>query len=571
MYTTGTALLDALQETGVEYIFANLGSDHTSLIEALALARSSGRKIPQLITCPHESVALSAAHGFAQLTGRAQAVVVHVECGTQSLAGAVHNASRGRIPVLIFAGTSPATQEGEARGSRTEFIHWLQDAFDQRGLVREYMRYDNELRVGANVKQIVRRAMQFAHSDPKGPTYLMACREIMEQEIEEVSLDPGRWSLPYPTALPPGAPAFLAQMLVQAKRPLVVTTYLGRNPAAVAQLVKLCHRLGIGVLESVPNYLNYPHNDSLHQGSQWNEQRQNPLLAQADLVLVIDSDVPWIPLVNRPAEHAHIVHIDIDPLKQQMPLWHLGAHHTFCADAYTALHQINEVVEGIYAEEGPMRERRAYYEDQSQRRRAHLAQRERRAASVITPEFLTACVARAIGPEAIVLSEAVTNYTAVADYSARVKPGTLFASGGGSLGWNGGAAIGAKLARPDALVTALTGDGTYLFSVPSTVHWMARRYRTPFLQVIYNNGGWNAPRHSTRAVHPTGLASQGADIGIDFEPAPDYGAIAAAAGGAHTEQIRHPDEVVAALERAVRVVREEARCAVVSAEVVSNL
>src|SRR4051812_20707402 len=132
MYTTARAFLEALCDAGVEYIFANLGSDHPGLIEAIAAAAEAGRAMPKVITCPNEMVALSAAHGYAQATGRAQAVFVHVECGTQALAGAVHNASKGRVPVLIFAGASPFTQQGELTGSRTEFIHWLQDVFDQR-------------------------------------------------------------------------------------------------------------------------------------------------------------------------------------------------------------------------------------------------------------------------------------------------------------------------------------------------------------------------------------------------------------------------------------------------------
>src|SRR5579875_2921305 len=110
MYTASTALLEALCETGVSYIFANLGSDHPAIIEAFAESKESGRAVPKVITCPNEMVALSAAHGFAQVTGRAQAVLVHVECGTQSLAGAVHNAAKGRVPVLIFAGASPFTK-----------------------------------------------------------------------------------------------------------------------------------------------------------------------------------------------------------------------------------------------------------------------------------------------------------------------------------------------------------------------------------------------------------------------------------------------------------------------------
>ena len=192
MYTTGTAFLDALKEGGVSYLFCNFGSDHPSLIERLAEAATQGQPLPRVVTCPNEMVALSAAQGYAQVTGRAQAVLVHVECGTQSLAGAVHNAAKGRAPVLIFAGASPFTQEGELRGSRNEFIQWIQDVFDQRGLVRGYVKYENEIRTGRNVKQLVHRALQFAHSDPKGPVYLVGAREVMEEETLPVVIRPRR-------------------------------------------------------------------------------------------------------------------------------------------------------------------------------------------------------------------------------------------------------------------------------------------------------------------------------------------------------------------------------------------
>jgi len=566
-YTTGSAFLEALVESGVEFLFANLGSDHTAIVEAYAAAQRAGRKMPQIITAPHEMVAMSAAHGYSQVSGRAQAVVVHVECGTQSLAGAVHNAAKGRVPILVFAGMSPATQEGEARGSRNEFIHYLQDVFDQRGLVRGYMRYDNDIRVGANVKQIVHRAMQFAHSDPRGPVYLVGAREIMEQEIAPVAIDMRKWPVVAPTALQAEAAASIANTLASARRPLVVTSYLGRNPAAAEQLAQLCHRLGIGVLESVPNHLSFAHDDPLYQGSQWNEKRQNLALAEADVVLVVDSDVPWIPQINRPSASAKIIHIDIDPLKQQMPLWYIGAEQVYRADAAVALAQINGAIDSVKLSDSAVSERRKHYEQRHAERDAHLRRLERPSGEAITPEYLSACVGQAIGPDAIILSEAVTNFHNVANHARRTKPGTLMTSGGGSLGWNGGAAVGVKLARPDAFVTTMSGDGTYLFTIPSTVHWMAKRYRTPFLQVIFNNQGWRAPRFSAVGVHPEGLASQGDDIGISFEPSPDYGGIAAAAGGAHAERITRMDEVVPALERAVRVVREEGRAAVVDASV----
>ena len=193
MYTASTALLEAMTEAGITTIFANLGSDHPGIVEAIAEARATGRRCPRIVTCPNEMVALSAAHGHAQASGQPQCVLVHVECGTQSLAGAVHNAAKGRVPVLIVAGASPFTQEGELRGSRNEFIQWIQDVHDQRGLVRGYMRYDNEIRTGRNVKQLVHRALQFACSEPRGPVYLMAAREVLEEAVPEVAIDTAQW------------------------------------------------------------------------------------------------------------------------------------------------------------------------------------------------------------------------------------------------------------------------------------------------------------------------------------------------------------------------------------------
>ena len=559
-YTASTALLDALTEAGVSYIFANFGSDHPGLIEAIAEAAALGRRAPMVITCPNEMVALSAAHGYAQATGRAQAVVVHVECGTQALAGAVHNAARGRVPVFIFAGMSPFTQEGELPGSRNEFIQWIQDIADQRGIVRGYVKYDNEIRTAKNIRQIVRRAMQFAHSDPKGPVYIVGAREVMEEAVEPAPAAGSSSSLA-PIALPEQWVSEIVTALARAHRPLIVTSYLGRNPAAVDELVQLCNRLGVGVLESVPSHANYPHGDMLYQGNQWNHPFQNKALAEADVVVVIDSDVPWIPTVSRPPSWAAIYHIDVDPLKQAMPLWQINAKGAFQADAATALRQLNSHLRTIDLDAEAVSARKRDFGRAHSERAATLAAQEQ-PADGITPEYLTACLRRRIDPNSIVLNEGITNYPVICDHMAWSKPGGFFASGGGSLGWNGGAAIGFKLAQPDRDVVALTGDGTYMFSVPSTVHWMARRYRTPFLQVIYNNRGWKAPKFSALAIHPDGYASRAADLGLSFDPPPDFAGIATAAGGAFGRAVKRVEDVEDAIAAALRAVHEERRAAV---------
>jgi acetolactate synthase-1/2/3 large subunit len=562
MYTASAAMLEALQEAGVSYIFANFGSDHPALIEAIAEARSLGRPTPAIVTCPNEMVAMTCAHGYAQLTGRAQAVVVHVDCGTQSLGGAVHNAAKARIPVFVFAGLSPSTQEGEATGSRNEFIQWIQDVPDQRGIVRQYMKYDNELRNARNVKQIVHRSLQLAHSDPKGPVYLVGAREVMEAESERVAMDVAEWPPIAPAALGEAAAASLIDAIQRAARPLIVTSYVGRNPVAVDELIRFCGQLGVGVLESVPSAVNYPHNDAMYQGNQWNHPFQNRALAEADFILVVDSDVPWIPTVSKPSDWAAIAIIDVDPLKQSTPLWSIKARQVHRADAATAFAQLNARLDRIEIDGEAAERRRRHYSERHRERKAELDRLESPDGDVITPEYLTACVRRQVGLEAIVLNEGITNYPAICDHMAREKPGTMFASGGGSLGWTGGAAIGMKLAEPHKTFVALTGDGSYMFSQPSTVHWMARRYRTPFLQIIYNNRGWKAPKFSALAVHPDGFASRAEDLDLSFDPPPDYSGIAAAAGGAFARAVKHPQDVEAAIAEGLRVVIEEQRCAV---------
>ncbi|WP_240377544.1 thiamine pyrophosphate-requiring protein [Bacillus piscicola] len=557
MYTTGTAFLEALQEAGVSYIFANLGSDHPAIIESLARARQVNKELPTVITCPHEFAALSAAHGYAQVTGEPQAVMVHVECGTQNLGGAIHNASRSRVPVFIFAGASPYTQEGELTGSRNEFIHWIQDVPDQRGIVRGYTKYDNEIRSGTNVKQLVFRALQIAKSDPPGPVYLMGPREVMEEKAEPVVLDKELWEPISSGAIAPRPLQELAEALATAESPLIVTSYLGRNKEAVSELVRLSETLAVPVIESIPHQMNFPHEHPMHCGSEWNTPGQNELLAEADLVLVIDSDVPWIPMKNKPAAEATIYYMDIDPLKEDMPLWYIPSRKFLKVDSCTALKQINHYM----AEHHGLLDAAAIEKRWDRFAKIHDQQwiekhrKEQAETDIITPEYLTACVREAIDEETIVLNEGITNYGAISNHIGVNVPGSYYGSGAGSLGWNGGAAVGMKLAKPEKTIVSLTGDGSYLFSVPSTVHWMSQRYNAPFLTVIYNNSGWKAPKMSTLGVHPEGVAKQTEGFWVNFDPEADLAKIAEAAGGAHPIDVKERTALKEALKEALQVVR----------------
>jgi acetolactate synthase-1/2/3 large subunit len=555
-HTTSRAFLEALAEGGVRYVFSNLGSDHPGVLEAYAQARVEGREdtLPELVICPHESVAMAAAIGYAQVSGTPQAVLVHVECGTQNIGGMLHNAAKGRVGVLMYAGASPFTQEGELFGSRNEFIQWIQDVHDQRGIVRGYTKYDNEIRTGANVKQLVHRALQFAKSSPQGPVYLVGPREVMEAEAPREQADAAHFPAVAPEALAPAAVERIATALAEARRPVVVTSYLGRDPEAVPALVELCEAAGAGVLESVPSYVNFPADHPLHWGFQWNDQKHNPLLEEADVVLVLGSDVPWIPTKNRPNAQARIFVVDEDPLKEQMPLWHVPAELFAKADLGTAVRQVRQrVAELADADDVARRRERAAAEHD--RLFADRASRETPDDDVITPEYLVACVREAIDDDTLVLTEAITQYPTVSWHLRRNRPGSLLGSGGGSLGWAIGAALGAKLAEPDRTVVSLVGDGSYLFGVPSSVFWMARRYQAPSLTVVFDNNGWNAPKASALSVHPDGTAARRDDFGVHFDERPDLPGIAEAAGGAWGRTVTAPTELKDSLEEALAAVR----------------
>jgi acetolactate synthase-1/2/3 large subunit len=568
-YTTSTAFLEALAEAGVRYIFANLGSDHPGLIEAFAQAKADGREaeLPRLIVCPHETAALSAAHAYAMVTGEPQAVIVHVDVGTQNLGGAVSNAMHGRAPVLVFAGAAPFTLEGELPGGRNEFIHWIQDVRDQRGILRNYVKYDNEIRTGRNVKQLVHRALQISRSEPAGPVYLIAPREVMEEPVDPYAVDRADFGPVAPVALADEVTAEIATALAGAQRPLVVTSYLGRDPTAVPKLVELCELLAVPVLESMAYHVNFPADHPLHAGFQYHTVAQNPVLAQADVILAIDSDVPWITAVNRPSPGAAIYCVDVDPLKTQMNMWQVPARRFAAASARVAVAQIARFVrENNLADPSVVEVRREATARTHEQEMAERGGREQpRSDGVITPEYLTACVRRLLeDDDALVLTEVVTNSRVVAEHLRPNRPGSVLHHGGAALGWAGGAAVGAKLAAPDRTVVCLVGDGCFLFGVPSSAQWVARRYGTPALTVIYDNRGWAAPKFSTLQVHPDGAAAASGDFNVSFEPEVDLPGVARAAG-AYGVTVSDAGELPHVLKDALAVVHG-GRSAVVSVQ-----
>ncbi|KAI0527971.1 thiamine pyrophosphate enzyme [Xylaria bambusicola] len=566
MYTASFAFFEALWDAGVTHCFVNLGSDHPSIIEAMVKGQSENKgNFPRIITCPNEMVAMSMADGYARLSGKPQCVIIHVDVGTQGLGAAVHNASSGRAPILIFAGLSPFTIEGEMRGSRTEYIHWIQDVPDQKQIVSQYCRYTAEIKTGKNVKQMVNRALQFATSDPQGPVYLVGAREVMEEDITPYKMDQSLWERVELGGLPPKAARSIAESLLAAEKPLLVTGYTGRNHKAPAALVELANTIkGLRVLDTGGSDMCFP---ASHPGWVGLRFGNDDSIREADAILIVDCDVPWIPTQCKPKEGIKIFHIDVDPLKNMMPVAYVAAQRRYRADALASIEQITEAAKELTNKVDVETTNRKWDALQASYKQRLITIADK-AVPAADGSFGTGHLCsklRALCPKDTIFAvEAVTNTFFVHDNLQPELPGSWINCGGGGLGWSGGGALGIKLASvaehggKGKFVVQIVGDGTYLFSVPGSVYWISRRYQIPVLTIVLNNKGWNAPRKSMELVHPTGMGSKATneEINISFSPVPDYSGIAKAAAGGDlfTAKVEKADQLEETLKKAIEAV-----------------
>ncbi|KUI55036.1 Benzoylformate decarboxylase [Cytospora mali] len=455
-----------------------------------------------MITCPSEITAISMADGYARVTGRPQAVLVHVDVGTQALGKGIHNASVGRVPVLIFAGLCPYTESGELPGSRTEYMHWLQEAPDQKAIVRQYCRYTGEVRTGLNVKQTIGRALQFANSAPKGPTYVASAREVLAQEIQPYALEQDQWVSIGPSALPAEAVHDISAALVQAERPLIITGYSGRDRRTPDLLVALADNIpGIRVHDTGGSDMCFPFS---HIASEGFRLSLDDCTKDADVIFLLDCDVPWIPSRNPPPKHAKIYHVDSDPLNQQIPVSFFPAHGRWKADSFTALTQlVNHIKHDVSLttslQDPKYNERLEARADAHRARLANIARQPRLDDQErLDAHNIGAILKTSLPDSTSYVVEAVTASQVLHDQLQPSRPGSWINCGGTGIGWSNGAAPGVKMAltelekdgeRGSSLVCQLVGDGSFMCAAPSSALWVASKYEIPVLTIVLNNGG----------------------------------------------------------------------------------
>ncbi len=554
--STSHFFLEGLNEIGFDYLFCNLGTDHAPLIEEMARWRREGLSYPKTILCPHENVACHMAAGYAIATGRGQGVMVHVDAGTANSAMAMHNMYRGRVPVMLIAGRAPYTSRGELQGSRDSYVHFVQEPFDQASVVRPYMKWEYTLPSGVISKEVLRRAHTVMQSDPKGPVYLMLPRETLTQTWDAAAVR----SFPverYGAVEARGADAetidTIVGKLLGARSPTIITSYAGRNPAAANVLDELARFAGIRVFESNPVYLNIPHDSPCFAGFM-----PGKYVAESDVGLIIDADVPWIPKDIPDNASNWWAHVDIDTVKRAFPLWNFPSNLRVEADSCRVLAQI---LEALKAKASPaFRDAAAKRVEELAKEHAARTQNLAKIASdkgekgKINPQYVCAELGKALAQDDIVVNEAVRNLPTVFNQVMRTKPGTLVGLAGGGLGFSGGMALGIKLANPDKTVVQVIGDGVFYFSTPEAVYATAKQYSLPILTVVLDNTGWAAVKEATLRVYPGGIAEKDKHYEAHLATDMDFAKVVESAGG-YGEKVDDPADVPAAIARCLKEVR----------------
>ncbi len=547
--TGAESVLLGLKRAGVDYLFANAGTDFPPIIEALATLPPDA--MPEPVTIAHETAAVAMAHGYYLVTGRPQAVMVHVNVGLANAVMGVINAASDNVPMVVMSGRTPITETGRPGGRATP-IQYGQEMYDQTSLVRDTVKYSYEMRYPEQGESLVSRAAALATSAPAGPVYLSLPREPLQAPIgrDERPLVGAR---PAATAaLPdPGAIARAAEWLGSARFPLVLCQRGDVEGHLSRALSDLAGAHGIGVAEPflVRNVL--ASDDPALLG-------YDPgAVAEADVIVVLDSGVPWIERLHGPGHATRVIHIGPDPHFARMPVRGYKTDLAIASDPVAAIRALGEALGSPTPEAA--RRSAALAARAVERRAKARAVAEAGAGEPLSAEWMSLCLSRAMGPDGVIFSE----LGVLPSMMEIAGPNRVFCNPhSGGLGWALPAALGAQLADRARLTVACMGDGSYIFANPVACHQIAEALELPILVVIKNNGMWNAVRRSVVRGYPGGAAARANVMPLtSLQPSPDFLSVAAASR-AHTERVSNGRDLPAALERAIAVIRNERRQAV---------
>lgn len=560
--TAGGAIFLRLHELGVDRVFANSGTDFPPIIEGLADAEANGHPVPKAVAVPHEHVAMGMAHGHYFATGKPAAVILHTNVGLANGAIGAINAATDHVPMIIMSGRTPTVESGRF-GARTVPIGWGQEMRDQAALVREACKWDYEVRFPEQIPELLDRAFAIATSTPKGPVYLSLPREVLCEPCPTAALARPPGMAASVIAASPDSDSIIAaaNLLTSAKRPLIIAQRGAGTQAGfdtLASIVEL-HSIPVCQYWAVATAISSKH--PMYVGDDPVEY-----LAEADVVLVIDSLAPWSPDVHSLPESCQVIQLGPNPLYSRFPVRNFRSTLSITTETGAGLEALS-VALGKLGPPPDRTQRRALIDERNARRKdAERGSAAPLEAQTMTKSFVSFCIANAIvGHKATVVSELGAPFALLGlteHNSWRQEPHS------GGLGWGLPCALGIKDADPDRLVIATVGDGSYIFANPVAAHHVAEVYEIALLTVILNNAGYGAVRQSVTGLYPNGYASKSGSMPLtELSPSPDFRSVAESCR-AWAWTVTSAADLPGALTRAIEQVQVHQRQAVLDVRIV---
>ncbi len=466
----GHHLVDLLDRNHVDYLIGVAGTEFATVIEKFSYDSESLKIKP--LTVPHEYLAVNMAYGCYLASGRLQAVMVHSTIGTLNCAAAIMNAQRMQIPLLLIAGRT-ATSESGHNGSRDLFIHWAQESYDQASPIREFVKWDYELRDPKMLGDVLARAVQIAMEEPRGPVYLTIPREML---LEEVAIEQSLYSKSIKNNITSTCDHELEKVLEliqKSKCPLIITNTAGKDRTAFRELSLLIELTHIPIITPNAQY-----NNGLFDLPEKISSNERSVIESADLVICLDIDVPWIPSKNNPSPDCQIVHISPQPLFNSIPIRSFKSDLNIYSQVGFALERLNFLISSRQEKINKF-----WFQKNIQKVELHIDFVK------ITKHDVENILAELWNEDLILINELglSTDKIPMSVFGCYYRTGS--ASG---LGWACGAALGLGIMQTDKIVINVVGDGAYYFGNPLAYHAVASQYNIPIITIVLNNNGMSS-------------------------------------------------------------------------------
>lgn len=544
-------IAETLRSIDVPYVVLNPGASFRGLHDSIV--NHLGNKRPQMLLVLHEEHAVAIAHGYAKVTGRPLAAILHSNVGLMHGSMAIFNAFADRVPVLVLGATGPI--DG---AKRRPWIDWLHTAQDQGALVRHFVKFDAQVISATSAQEAILRANLIATTAPRGPVYVCFDAAMQEAELEPGGIatgsfsEPARFEAAAPVVPSPHSVSRAADLLSSAKRPVILAGRVSRSEEAWLQRIKLAERIGARVLTDLKVGAAFPTNHPLHAAPPafFLSLEHIDVLKEADVVLSLD----WLDLGGtlkqvwgKSSVPSKVIQVSVDQYVHNG--WSMD-HHSLSPIDLNILTEPDVTVSELLSALGPS-------SAEQLRQAPALRESARLIGDAISIEMVASALRQCLRDRDACLIRLPLGWSGECwDFAHPLD--YLGYDGGGGIGSGPGMAVGAALALrgTSRVPVAIIGDGDFLMGVSAL--WTAAHEGVPLLIIVCNNlSFFNDELHQERVAKDRGRPIENRWIGQRIaDPAPDLSMLASGQGLVGIGPIEHPDELAASVMQGITQVLE---------------